>query len=70
MMQLLDSYLTYKNLLLADDNIINYEPFIEDGEQQYDVKIENFWVATGYEHVYVSVSDLLAFMWSKDNETR
>ena len=70
MEKLLDSYLKHIDSHLESGEIIAYEPFIEDGEQQYDVKVKSLWIPTGYENVYVSVSDLLSFMWSQTNETR
>lgn len=40
------------------------EPFIEDGEQQFEATVTNSWLDSGVETVHISISDLLGFMHS------
>jgi hypothetical protein len=60
MNELLKAYLESKT-----DNveIIRYETFIEDEEQQYEVWVRDYWAEVGKSVYYVSVSDLLVFMF-------
>lgn len=65
MIELVKDYLKSIEFYL-DDEILSVEPFVADGEQQFEIWVKNMWVEPGKSEVYVSISELLVFIYNKN----